>query len=121
MKSQRAQIDHRRQFLRDKLRRLCLSPLMRGSIVERVRRCGRSECACAHERKARHPGKYLSVHLEGRTHVVHVRPQDEQGVRQAIDAYGEMWATITTLTALEVADLRRAARERRRARRGRRP
>jgi len=115
------EIERRRQTLRDKLRRLCLLPLMRGSIVARVRRCGRPRCACADDPQAQHPGQYLSVHLAGRTQVVHLRPADEPAVRQAIAGYEELWATVNALTALEVAALRRAAQERRRGRRRRRP
>jgi hypothetical protein len=114
-----SEIERRRQGLHDKLRRLCALPLMRGSIVARVRRCGRPRCACADDPKARHPGRYLSVHLEGRTQVVHLRPADEAAVREAIAGYEELWATVNALTALEVGALRRAARERQRGRRHR--
>lgn len=120
MTSHRAEIDRRRQQLRDKLRRLSLLPLMRGSIVARVRRCGRPRCACADDPTARHPGQYLSVHLEGRTQVVHLRPADVGAVREAIAGYEELWATVNALTALEITDLRRAARQRQRGRRRRR-
>ena len=121
MKSHRAEIDRRRHLLREKLRRLCLLPLMRGSIVARVRRCGRPGCACATDPQARHPGQYLSVSVEGRTQAVHLRPADAPVVREAIAGYEALWATVTALTAVEVADLRRAARERQRGRRRRRP
>ena len=120
MRSHRAEIDRHRHLLRDKLRRLCLLPLMRGSIVARVCRCGRPGCACASNPQARHPGQYLSVYVEGRTQVVHLRPADAPRVREAIAGYEELWATLTALTAVEVADLRRAARERQRGRRRRR-
>ena len=120
MRSHRAEIEHRRQLLRAKLQRLSLLPLMRGSIVARVRRCGRRQCACADDPTARHPGQYLSVHLAGRTQVVHLRPADVAAVREAIAGYEALWATVNALTALEVTDLRRAARERQRGCRRRR-
>jgi hypothetical protein len=90
---------------------------MRGSIVERFRRCGRPNCACARDPDARHGGKVLTVHLEGRTHAIPLRPADEARVRQAITAYGRVWGIINGLTACALRDLRRAVRERRRARR----
>lgn len=93
---------------------------MRGSLVERLRRCGRANCACAHDPRRRHGGKFLTVQLDGRTHAMHVRPEDEAKVRAAIGAYTRLWNLINELTACELADLRRAARERRRARRRRR-
>jgi hypothetical protein len=109
----------RRQELRGKLRTLVALPLMRGSIVERVRVCGKPRCACADDPGARHPGRYLSVHLDGRTQVVHLRPADVPAVQEAIAGYEALWATVTALTALEVARLRQAAQERRRGRRRR--
>ena len=117
MASDRDEIQRRRRRLHEQLRALSGEPLMRGSIVERLRRCGRPNCACARDPKARHGGKFLTVHLEGRTHALHLRPEDEARVRQAITAYDRVWEIINGLTACELRELRRAGRERRRARR----
>jgi hypothetical protein len=92
---------------------------MRGSLVNRVRRCGRANCACAADPRKQHAGKFLTVQLAGRTHALHVRPEDESRVRAAVGAYTRLWKLINELTACELADLRREARERRRARRRR--
>ena len=119
MVSDREQTQRRRRDLHEQLRALSFAPLMRGSLVERVRRCGRPNCGCAHDPRRRHAGKFLTVQLEGRTHALHVRPEDEAKVRTAIAAYTRLWALINELTACELADLRREARERRRARRRR--
>ena len=81
-----------------------------------MRRCGRPNCACARDPGARHGGKFLTVQLEGRTEAVHVRPEDEGSVREAIAAYQALWDIINGLTACELSDLRRQARERKRAR-----
>jgi len=102
------------------MRELSYQPLMRGTIVERVRRCGKPTCACAHDPEARHGGKFLSVQLDGRTQAVHVRPEDEERIQQAIVAYKRLWEIINGLTACELSDLKREARERRRARARRR-
>src|SRR5712692_5687270 len=117
MASDREETQRRRRHLHEQLQALSGAPLMRGSIVERLRRCGRANCACARDPKARHGGKVLTVYLEGRTHALHLRPEDETRIRQAITAYGRVWAIINGLTACELRDLRRAGRERRRARR----
>ena len=117
MPSDREETQRRRRQLREQLLALSGEPLMRGSIVERRRRCGRPNCACARDPKARHGGKFLTVHLEGRTHALHLRPEDAARVRQAITAYGQVWEIINGLTACELRDLRREGRERRRARR----
>jgi hypothetical protein len=120
MISDRGQIERRRRRLRAELRALSEQPLMRGSVVERVRRCGRANCACARDPRARHRGTFLTVHLQGATQAVHVRPEDEAAVRAAVAAYQRLWALIDALTGCELAELRRQAGERRRARRRRR-
>lgn len=120
MASDREQTQRRRRELREQLRALSFAPLMRGSLVERRRRCGRANCACARDPARRHGGKFLTVQLDGRTHALHVRPDDEAKVRAALGAYTKLWNLINELTACELSDLRREARERRRARRRRR-
>jgi len=117
MASDQAETQRRRRRLREQVRALSGRPLMRGSLVERLRRCGRANCACADDPRRRHGGKFLTVQLDGRTQALHVRPEDEAAVRAAIGAYNQLWQLINELTACELADLRRAARERRRARR----
>ena len=102
--------------LREQLRALTFAPLMRGSIVQARQRCGRPNCACAKHAKARHLRKLLAVYLDGRTQVVHLRREDEERVRHAIEAYRKMWKALDGLTAYELAELRRATRERRRSR-----
>ena len=119
MASERERIEKRRRALREQVRALTYHPLMRGSLVERRRRCGRSNCACARDPAARHRGQFLSVQIEGRTLAVHVRSDDEARVRAAVAAYQRLWTLINELTACEMADLRRQARERRRARKRR--
>jgi hypothetical protein len=116
MATERGQIERRRRRLREQLRALSEQPLMRGSVVERLRRCGRPNCACARDPGARHGGTFLTVQLEGRTHALHVRPEDEAAVRAAVAAYQRLWTVINALTVCELADLRRQVRERRRAR-----
>jgi hypothetical protein len=120
MPSERALTQRRRRDLHEQLRALSVAPLMRGSLVERLRRCGRPNCACAGDPQKRHGGKFLTVQLDGHTHALHVRPEDEPKVRLAIDAYGKLWKIINGLTECELSDLRREARERRRSRRQRR-
>ena len=120
MNSNRGAIARRRRRLREQLRALSEQPLMRGSVVERLRRCGRSNCACARDPDARHGGTFLTVHLQGKTQAVHVRPDDAAAIRAAVAAYQRLWTVIDALTACELADLRRLVRERRRARQRRR-
>ena len=119
MPSERHKIERRRQELQQQVRALSVEPLMRGSIYERRRRCGRPRCACATDPKARHPGKFLTVFLDGRTRGFHLRAEDEARAQQAIAAYTRLWKVVNALTACEVAELRRQVRERQRERKRR--
>ncbi len=110
----------RRRVLHRQLRELSFAPLMRGTLYERLGKCGRKSCACARDPEARHRSHFLSVFLEGRTRGLHVRACDVQRVRNAIAAYERLWEIVNALTACEVADLSREARDRRRARQQRR-
>lgn len=120
MASERHEIERRRQALQRQLQALSGESLMRGSIYERRRRCGRPSCACATNAKARHASKFLTVFWAGRTRGFHLRAAEEAGVRQAIAAYERLWEIVNELTACEVAELRRQVRERQRARTRRR-
>jgi hypothetical protein len=116
MPSDRIQTQRRRRRLREQLRALSFEPLMRGSLVERLRRCGRANCACAHDPRRRHAGKFLTVEINGRRQALHVRGEDEPKVEKAIRVYRRLWDLINELTACELSDLRRQGRERQRAR-----
>lgn len=120
MSSEREATQRRRRKLHQEFRALTHEPLMRGSVVERRRTCGKPNCACASNSDARHRGKVLTVFLQGRVQTLALRQEDEARVRGAIEAYKRAWKVISGLTACELADLRRQSRERRRASRRRR-
>ena len=116
MSSERRAIERRRHALQEQLRALSREPLMRGSLYERRRRCGRANCACATDPRARHPSHFLTVFWDGRTRGLHVRADEAEPIEQAIAAYERLWELVNELTACEVAELRRRGRERQRAR-----
>ena len=117
MASDRLSTQRRRRKLHGQLRALAFAPLMRGSLYERLGKCGSKSCACARDPEARHRSHFLSVFLDGRMRGLHVRTCDVERVRLAVAAYDRLWEIINALTACEVADLRREARERQRERR----
>jgi len=116
MPSERLEIQRRRRTLHEQLRAMSFEPLMRGSVYERRRRCGRKGCACATDPDALHTGNFLTVFVEGRTQGFHLRAEDQEYVRGAVAAYQRLWKIINELTTCEVAELRRQVRERRRER-----
>ncbi len=119
MPSERHEIQRRRHDLHQQLRALSFEPLMRGSVYQRRRRCGRRGCACAKDPKALHASTFLSVFLDGRTQGFHLRAEDEEWAQKAVAAYNRLWTVVNELTACEVAELRRQIRERQRARKRR--
>ena len=116
MPSERHAIARRRRELHQQLRALSAEPLMRGSVYQRRRRCGRRSCACATDPNALHSSPFLTVFLDGRTRGFHLRAEDEAWVQQAVAAYHRLWKIVNALTACEVAELRRQIRERQRER-----
>lgn len=58
---------------------LAPEPLMRGSVYELRRRCGRPSCRCA--RGALHPVMVLSVSEQGRTHLRTLPDERVAGLR----------------------------------------
>lgn len=120
MTSHHQDVQRRRRQLHERIRALTFEPLMRGSVVELKRRCGKKNCACAKDPNARHTATCLSVNIAGKTELVYLRPEDEQRVREATAAYRKLRKLIDELTACELADLKRQARERRRSSKRRR-
>ena len=120
MPSERDEIQRRRRTLQQQLRALSGEPLMRGSLYQRRRRCGRRGCACATDPEARHPGQFLTVFLDGRTRGFHLRAEDAARAQRDMAGYARLWTLVNALTACEVAELRRQVRERQRARTRRR-
>ncbi|MFI4978545.1 MAG: DUF6788 family protein [Solirubrobacterales bacterium] len=116
MASDRESTQRRRRGLHEQLRASSYEPLMRGTLVERARKCGKATCACARDQDARHRGLFLTVSLKGRSQAMHVRPEDAERIRAALAAYQHLWKLIEGLTECELSDLRREARERRRGR-----
>jgi uncharacterized protein DUF6788 len=108
---QRRRLEQQRDAL---LARLHVLPnLMRGSVYERLRKCGRASCACA-QGGSKHPSRQLTVTLRGATHTRYVRLEELAQVRALIATYEELWGIVNDLTAVNLALLHSApARERR--------
>ena len=108
----RDDVQRQRRDLNEQLRALSYAPLMRGSIVERRRRCGRARCACVTDPAARHPGTVLVVSLNGKSQSIPLRREDVARVQRAIDGYVEAWRIINALTECELDDLGRERKQR---------
>jgi hypothetical protein len=97
---------HRRRLAQQRdalLARLHALPnLMRGSVYERLRKCGRASCACA-QGGLKHTTRQLTVTLRGATHTRYVRLEEVPQVQALIATYEELWALVNELTAVNLA------------------
>jgi len=89
-----------------------LPNLMRGSLYERGRKCGRASCTCA-QGGPKHPTRQLTVTLDGATRSRYVRLEEMAPVRALLATYEELWAIVNALTAVNLALLHSALPPRR--------
>jgi len=108
--AQRRRLEERRDALLARLH--ALPNLMRGSLYARLRTCGRASCACA-TGGPKHPGRQLTVTLRGATHTRYVRHAEVGQLQQLLATYGELWAIVDELTAVNLALLHSAPPARR--------
>jgi hypothetical protein len=79
-----------------------LPNLMRGTVYERERKCGRATCACA-TGGPRHRGLQLNVTLGGRTRTRYVRRGERAQVEALVAAYRRWWRLVDELTEVNLA------------------
>jgi hypothetical protein len=89
----------RRDALLQELRGL--PNLMRGTLYEPERKCGRATCTCA-TGGPRHTTVRLNVTLGGRTRTRYVRQQDRAAVEAMVAAHGRLRALVNELTAVNL-------------------
>ena len=107
MSSERLEILRRRRELHRQLATLSLEPLMRGSIYQRRRRCGRQSCACATDPNALHTSTFLTVFLDGRTRGFHSRAGDPRKAIEHLARFAE--ASLAGHALAEAAEALREA------------
>jgi len=98
--AQRRRLEQQRDALLARLH--TLPNLMRGSIYERGRKCGRASCACA-QGGPKHPTRQLTVTLGGMTRSRYIRLEEWAQVQALIATYEELWAIVNALTAVNLA------------------
>ncbi len=89
--------------------------VVRGSLITVKRKCGNPRCRCA--RGALHTNPALSYSVRGKTHLLHLRPQDVPPVQAARARYQQAQAELERRALRGIATLRRwRAREKAAAR-----
>jgi len=64
--------------------------ILRGSLVEMNRRCGKESCHCASDPTRRHRSLYLAISSKGKRRMVYVAGEWEERVREWVDRYGQL-------------------------------
>lgn len=98
----------RRRALRE-LRDLLRANVMRGTVVETSRRCGKPNCACAKNVARRHGRRAVTVNLGGRTRTMHLDDAHLDEVKQATTNYRRLWRLLDELTDVNLRLLAYAA------------
>jgi hypothetical protein len=90
-----------------RLRQLLNEPgVLRGTLVETHRRCGKRSCRCAVDDDARHRSLILCVSLDGKRTSVYVPPDWETRVREWVARYLEIRDLVERLSRSCLARLR---------------
>jgi hypothetical protein len=89
-----------------------LPNLMRGTVYEPERKCGRASCACA-TGGPRHRTVRLNVTLGGRTRTRYVRHGERAAIEAMVAAYQRLWALVDELTEVNLQLLHRESAGRR--------
>ncbi len=87
------------------LAELCgLGHLVRGTVVDTLRKCGRPDCSCAIGE--RHPFTYLSTSGKKGNRIVYVRKAERASFEAGCAAYRRAWEIIETLSALNINSIK---------------
>ena len=106
----RAGFTAKERALYSRLRQLLATPgLIRGSLVEMRRACGKATCACAADARRRHRSLYLGLSVGGRRRMLYVPPAWEERVRQWTGRYGEVRTVVAAISQESVQRLERRA------------
>lgn len=96
--------------LYSQLRQLLTEPgLVRGSLVEMRRRCGKAACSCATDPARRHRSLYLGLSVQGQRRMLYVPPAWEARVREWTGRSGEVRAVLEQISRAFVRRLERRA------------
>lgn len=92
----------RQQRALRELRELLRANVMRGSVVETTRRCGKANCACAKDETRRHARRAVSVNVGGRTRTAHLDDAHLPEVKRATTNYRRLWQLLDELTEVNL-------------------
>ena len=77
-----------------------LGGLIRGSLVETKKKCGRRECECTKGKLHRH--RYLSTGSKGRNKIVYVGDAEKAAFAAGVQDYEKAWKLICQIGEINV-------------------
>ena len=80
--------------------------LMRGSLVESRRTCGKQSCRCQTDRRRRHRAIYLGLTTAGKTRMFYVPAEWEARVREWLDRHQQVRKVLERLSEACVSRLK---------------
>jgi hypothetical protein len=83
-----------------------LSGIVRGSLVETGKKCGRKECECSSGKL--HPHRYLSTGTKGKNKVVYVSEKERNVFAQGVKAYEKAWKLICQISEINIRLIKEA-------------
>ncbi len=95
------QIETERQAIIEHM--LATRNLVRGSLYESARKCGKPACSCASgDPDDLHQSKHLAVSINGKSKKIPFSPDEEETVTRGITAYGVWRESLAELEALNL-------------------
>ena len=79
--------------------------IIKGSLVEVERVCGKPNCRCTEGRK--HKGLYLSQYIKGKPHMTHISRSMEERVRSGVENYRRLKKYMNELSAVNLELVKR--------------
>lgn len=90
------------------LRQILTRPgLLRGSLIESRRSCGKPSCRCRTDPRHKHQSLYFGVTTRGKTQMIYVPPEWEPRVREWVDRYHQVRNVLEKLCQACVRRLQR--------------
>ena len=83
-----------------------LGDLVRGSLVETGKKCGRRACPCA--RGQLHPHRYLSTGTKEGNRIVYVSDRERSAFAEGIRQYERAWELICEISQINIKLIKEA-------------
>jgi len=80
---------------------------LRGAVQRQMRRCGKAGCRCA-DGELHGPYIYISVRIDGRSHLLYVPTEAVDAVTRRVEATGRIEAALAEISAINLELLARA-------------